>query len=98
MLQARLYQPSKTAMQSGKAKTKGWVLEFTDPDAKFHDPVMGWPATDSTKDQSKIMFDTFEEALAFAESKGITPTILQSAPRTTSPKSYADNFTKGWRS
>ena len=25
---ARIYQPARTAMQSGSAKAKGWVLEF----------------------------------------------------------------------
>ena len=97
MRQYRLYQPQKTAMQSGKPKTKGWILESYDPEAKFHEPVMGWPASSDTQDASKIMFDTLEDAMAFAESKGITPTILQSTDKKTKPKSYADNFTKGLR-
>ena len=31
-MRARIYQPAKTAMQSGTAKTKTWLLEY-EPDA-----------------------------------------------------------------
>lgn len=84
-------------MQSGRAKTKSWVLEFMDPDKKYREPVMGWSATESTSYQTKIYFDSLEEALEYCETKAISPTILSEQEKASIPKSYADNFTKGLR-
>ena len=97
MLQARLYKPSKTAMQSGKAKTKAWVLEHIDPDAKYREPVMGWGGTESTSYEASLFFNTLEEALEYAVSRGMALTILSEPERVTVAKSYSENFTKGLR-
>ena len=64
---ARIFRPSKTAMQSGKAKTKDWVLEFEPKDARRSDPLMGWTVTSDTESsQIRLHFDTKEDAVRYA--------------------------------
>ena len=62
---ARIYQPAKTAMQSGWAKTKHWVLEFEPSLPKSNDPLMGWTSSGDTRQQVQLQFDTREEAIAY---------------------------------
>ena len=68
---ARIYQPPKNAMQSGKANTKVWVLEFEPASARWPDPLMGWTQTTDLNGQVKLPFDTREEAVAYANKYGI---------------------------
>ena len=68
-MRARIYQPAKTAMQSGTAKTKDWVLEFAHASAREVDPLMGWTSSDDTQAQVKLRFDTREAAEAYATSR-----------------------------
>ena len=65
---AKIYQPSRSAMQSGQAKTRDWVLEFVPADAKWIDPLMGWTGSDDMNSQVRLRFPTREEAVAYAES------------------------------
>ena len=58
-----IYKPSKTAMQSGKARTKGWVLEHKQTSARKPDPLMGWISASETTNQVKLTFETKEEAM-----------------------------------
>ena len=51
---ARIYQPSRNAMQSGKAKTKNWVLEFEAEIPRETDPLMGWTSSRDMKQQLKL--------------------------------------------
>ena len=48
-MSAKIYQPGKTAMQSGMAKTKNWILEFDAETARSKDPLMGWNSVSETK-------------------------------------------------
>jgi hypothetical protein len=92
MQMVRLYKPAKTAMQSGRARTKEWVLEF-EPGAKpVADPLMGWISSTNTQTQVKLFFDTEEEAKAFAERHGLSFTVERPHERKLKIKSYADNF------
>ncbi len=59
---ARIFRPAKSAMQSGKAKTKDWVLEFEPASARRSDPLMGWTLTSDTNGQVRLSFETSEEA------------------------------------
>ena len=93
---ARIYRPSKTAMQSGKAKTKDWVLEFEPRDARRSDPLMGWTQTgDTESSQVLLSFDTKEEAVRYADQHGIAFQLLDSKPAKRIIKAYADNFAFG---
>lgn len=63
---ARIYQPARTAMQSGQAKD-AWMLEFTPSEQKKIDPLMGWTGSGDMNGQVRITFDTKEAAVAYAE-------------------------------
>ena len=93
-MRARIYQPAKTAMQSGTAKAKGWVLEFAPASAREVDPLMGWTSSDDTKAQVKLRFDTREAAEAYAASKGIEFEVIEPKERkpVIRPRGYGENF------
>ena len=44
-MRARIYQPARTAMQSGTAKTHDWVLEYVPASSRQIDPLMGWTSS-----------------------------------------------------
>ena len=93
-MRARIYQPAKTAMQSGTAKAKGWVLEFAPASAREVDPLMGWTSSDDTQAQVKLRFDTREAAEAYAASKGIEFDMIEPKARkpVIRPRGYGENF------
>jgi hypothetical protein len=92
MTRAQIYQPAKTAMQSGRANTKRWVLEFEPEEAKKLDPLMGWFSSGDTRGQVKIRFTTKQEAIAFAEKNGYAYQVREPKLRAIHLKAYADNF------
>jgi NADH dehydrogenase ubiquinone Fe-S protein 4 len=92
MAQARIYRPAKTAMQSGRRQTRKWVLEFEPASSRARDPLMGWASAADTLNQVRLLFDTLEEAKAFAERQGLSYTIIEPHAISEKPKSYADNF------
>ena len=90
---ARIFRPSKTAMQSGQTKTRDWVLEFEPRDARRPDPLMGWTQTgDTASSQVQLSFDTREEAVRYAEQHGIAFQLIDSKPARRILNAYADNF------
>ena len=90
---ARIFRPSKTAMQSGKAKTQEWVLEFEPRAALRSDPLMGWTVTaDTASDQVQLWFDSKEEAVRYADQHGIAFQLVDPKPAKRIIKAYADNF------
>jgi hypothetical protein len=94
-MSARIFKPAKTAMQSGQARTKEWVLEY-DPEAPREiDPLMGWTSSADMKSQIRLSFDTREDAIAYAQRNGIPYRVLEPKPRRPVRKSYADNFRFG---
>jgi hypothetical protein len=92
---ARIFRPSKTAMQSGKAKSAGWVLEFEPQDARRQDPLMGWTQTADTEGQVRLSFETKEEAVRYADQHGIAFQLIDPKPAKRILKTYADNFAFG---
>jgi hypothetical protein len=92
MARARILRPAKTAMQSGRAKTLKWVLEYEPASKREPDPLMGWSSARDTLNQVRLRFDTIEEAIAFASKEGLDYTIIEPHVRTPKAKSYADNF------
>ena len=91
-MSARIYQPAKSAMSSGMANTKEWVLEFAPEGARSKDAFTGWNSIDGTANQVKLKFATLEEAQTYAASKGIAARIDKPHPRQRRAKSYSDNF------
>ncbi|MBV9862266.1 MAG: ETC complex I subunit [Alphaproteobacteria bacterium] len=92
MARARILRPAKTAMQSGRAKTRKWVLEYEPETRRDPDPLMGWSSARDTLNEIQLRFDTLEEAIAFADKHGLDYTVIEPHSRTDKPKSYADNF------
>ena len=92
MARARILRPAKTAMQSGTALTRKWVLEYEPATPRQPDPLMGWSSARDTLNQVRLRFETLEEAVAFAERKGLDFTVVEPQARHPKPKSYADNF------
>lgn len=88
----KIYRPTKNAMQSGRANTRRWVLEYEAERAKFIDPLMGWTGSDDTKNQIKLRFETREDAIAYAERKGLSYRVDEPKERVIRPKNYAANF------
>ena len=89
---ARIFSPAKTAMQSGKARARDWVLEFAPASARTPDPLMGWTSSRNTMQQVRLFFPTLEEATAHAEKNGWQYTVEQPHSRPVRAKAYADNF------
>lgn len=92
---ARIYRPAKTAMQSGEARTKEWVLEHEPASAREIDPLMGWTSSTDTNAQVRLGFDTKEDAVAYAERNGLAYRVTDPKERRQIKKSYADNFRFG---
>ena len=91
-MSARIYQIQKNAMQSGKALTHKWVLEFAQAEAKTPDPLTGWAGSGDTKSQIKLTFPSQDAAIAYADKNGIAFTLIPTPPKTLKLQAYADNF------
>ena len=89
---ARIYRPAKNAMQSGKAKTKDWVLEFEPASARKPDPLMGWTQSSDMNGQIRLTFDTRDEAVAYAQRHEIAFQLFEPKTPKRIIKAYADNF------
>jgi hypothetical protein len=89
---ARIYQIQKNAMQSGKALTHKWVLEYAPAEAKRPDPLTGWAGSGDTKQQLRLTFSSVDAAKAYAEREGIAYSVTTTAPKTLKLQAYADNF------
>lgn len=87
-MRARIYRPARTAMQSGTAKTKDWVLEYAHASAREVDPLMGWTSSSDTQSQVKLRFESQKAAEAYAKSKGLDYVVQ-------TPKSRAANIRAG---
>ncbi len=92
MTQARIYQKPKNAMQSGRAGTDQWLLEFEPASAQHADPLMGWAGSDDTKRQLRLSFPTAEAAQAYAIKRGITAQLVAAPKKLLKLQAYADNF------
>src|SRR3954453_18792674 len=89
---ARSYKPAKTAMQSGTAKTKLWVLEYEPEQPRVVEPLMGWTSSADMKQQIRLQFDSKEEAVAYCERPGIACDIFEPQEPARRTIAYADNF------
>lgn len=79
-------------MQSGTAKTGNWVLEFEPEQPRKIDPLMGYTSSGDMKSQIRLVFETQEEAIAYAQKNGIAYRVeLPNQPKRRQI-SYAENF------
>jgi hypothetical protein len=90
---ARIYKPARTAMQSGQAKTKEWVLDYEPEQPRMVEPLMGWTSSGDMKQELRLLFETKEEAVAYCEREGIAYQVFDSKPPGKRPRiAYSDNF------
>ena len=93
MKKAKIYKPSKTAMQSGLKKFDKWILEFITNDPTIN-PLMGWESSDDTLSELKMEFTTKELAIEYAKKNKINFELIEPQNRKIVKKSYSDNFIK----
>jgi len=93
-MRARIYKPSKTAMSSGLAKTKSWVLEFIQETTSEIDPLMGWTSSGDTQSQVTLKFGSKQAAIDYARENGIDAQISEPKQRKFNVRSggYGENF------
>jgi hypothetical protein len=89
---ARIFKPAKNAMQSGKASTREWRLDFEPEQPRAVEPLMGWTSSGDMKQQLSLRFDTKEEAIAYCERMGIPYQVFEPKEPVRRPAAYADNF------
>ena len=92
MPKALIYKPSKTAMQSGRGRTKKWVLEFVKMSPLKTESLMGWVSSSDMNRQVQLNFATAEEAIAYAQHHGLEYTVRPYQEKRLVPKNYASNF------
>lgn len=93
-MRARIFKPAKSAMSSGQAKTKEWVLEHAPVEARSIDPLMGWTSSGDMNSQVRLRFDSLEAAQDYAKAHGLDAVVTK--PKTRKPNvrpgGYGDNF------
>ncbi|MBT3238243.1 MAG: ETC complex I subunit [Rhodospirillaceae bacterium] len=92
MSDVRIFQPTKNAMQSGRATLGTWVLEHEPKAARRADPLMGWIGSSDTSSQVRLRFDSRNEAVAYAKNNGLSYSVSEPKARRLQPKDYAANF------
>ena len=92
-MKAKIYKPTKTAMQSGLAKNDKWIIEYISKDPGIN-PLMGWESSTDTLSELKLEFSTKESAIDYAKKNKIIFELIESKERKIIKKSYSDNFTK----
>ena len=93
MKKAKIYKPTKTAMQSAKGNTKNWLLEFDTLNTGIS-PLMGWESSKDTMSEVKLEFSTREQAINYAKKNNIDYYVIEPQKRKIIKKSYSDNFIK----
>lgn len=93
-MRARIFQPARTAMSSGSAKTHDWILDFEPASSREIDPLMGWTSSTDTQKQVRLRFSTKEEALEYARDNGIDVEVFEPHKRKPNirPRGYGENF------
>lgn len=92
MSTARIYQRPKNAMQSGRARTDQWLLEFAPGEAKRPDPLTGWAGSGDTREQVRLKFASADDAVAYAEKQGWAYAVVPAPERKLKLQAYSDNF------
>ena len=92
MKKAKIYKPSKTAMQSGTKKFGKWIIEFITEKTGIN-PLMGWESSSDTYSELNLEFKTKELAIEYAKKNNIDYELIEPKSRKINKKTYADNFT-----
>ena len=93
MKKAKIYKPSKTAMQSGSRNTKNWILEYDTLNTGVN-PLMGWESSNDTMSEVKLEFSSKDQAVNYAKKNNINYYVVEPQKRKIIKKLYSDNFIK----
>ena len=80
-------------MQSGRGKTKKWILSFETKNTKTN-PLMGWESGEDTLSEGILEFSSKEKAINYAKKNNILYQVIEPKKSNFIIKSYADNFLK----
>ena len=91
---ARIYRPAKSAMSSGQAQSRDWVLEYSNASGRQVDPLMGWTSSEDTQAQVRLRFPSKEAALEYANDRGIDAVVTEPKERKQNVRArgYGENF------
>jgi hypothetical protein len=95
---ARIFKPARSAMQSGQARTKHWVLEYAPSEPPQVEPLMGWTSSGDMRQQIQLRFETKEEAIAYCEGRRIPYEVEEPKAPSRRVIAYSDNFAYSRRS
>ena len=93
MKKAKIFKPTKSAMQSGTKKYDKWILEFITKDNDIN-PLMGWESSSDTLSEINLEFNSKDDAVNYAKKNSINFEVIEPKIRKVVKKSYSDNFTK----
>ena len=88
----RIYQPTKSATQSGRANNQHWMVEFVQTGDRKIDDLMGWTGSGDTRAQISLKFSSRDQAVNYVRKRGLSFQVEEPQKRQVRPKSYADNF------
>ncbi len=88
----KIYQPTKSAMQSGRILSKKWYLTFSNDENLQRDGIMGWNGSSDTSSQVRLSFSSKEDAINYVKEKGLEFEVIEPKKRKIQAKSYASNF------
>ena len=91
-MKVRIYKPAQTAMSSGVAKTKNWILEYERIGGQGPEALMGWNASADTLNQVKLRFESAEAAIEYAVSQEWQYSLAKDHKKRIQPRHYGDNF------
>lgn len=89
---AHIFKPARTAMQSGTANTKAWMLVYEPEQPQVIEPLMGWTSSADMKQQLRLCFETREDAVAYCARHGIPYQVSEPKEPRRRTMSYSDNF------
>lgn len=92
MTRVRIFRPARNTMQSGLAKTKSWIMEYELETARLAEPLMGWISSGDTLNQVRLRFNSAEQAVAYAKSRGWDYTVSPEHAKKLRPRNYVQNF------
>lgn len=92
MAVARISELDRKTTQSGRANSGLWLLEFERGEAQRPDPLTGWNGSGDTGTQVRLTFRSKEEAIAYAERRGLPYHVVAATPVKLKIQAYADNF------
>ncbi len=91
-MRAVIYNPTKSAMQSGYGHSS-WILEFSpSPNSMSLDSTMGWTSSSDMMKEVVMRFSSKDLAIKYAMDNNIEYEVIEPIVRKIIKKSYSDNF------